>query len=92
MCGYIKAATSLGGAHRCLEDAIAYSQERKQFGKQIGGLQHTQFKLADLAADLHASRLMLRNAAQFVDRKHTDKTMYCAMAKRFVTDNCFNVL
>jgi len=54
--------------------------------------QNTQFKLAELATDLTASRLMVRNAAGMMDSKHAQATAYCAMAKLFATDRCFDVI
>ncbi|WP_288045366.1 acyl-CoA dehydrogenase family protein, partial [Sphingomonas sp.] len=45
-------ACSLGGAQRCLDEAIAYTRERKQFGTAIADFQNTQFTLADMATDL----------------------------------------
>jgi len=85
------AACSLGAAHRCLEDAMKYVQERKAFNQTIASFQNTQFKIANLATDLHSSRLLLRNAANLFDNNHPDKTMYCAMAKKYVTDKGFDI-
>ena len=50
---------SLGGAQAALDAAMQYTGERSQFGKQISAFQNTQFKLADMATELEASRLML---------------------------------
>lgn len=79
-------ACSLGGAGRALEQALAYTGERKQFGKPISAFQNTQFKLADMATELEAARLMIYAAADAIDRNAPDKTVKCAMAKRFATD------
>jgi alkylation response protein AidB-like acyl-CoA dehydrogenase len=49
-------ACSLGGAQRCLDEAIAYTRDRKQFGKPIADFQNTQFMLADMATELEAAR------------------------------------
>ncbi|ARN75604.1 acyl-CoA dehydrogenase family protein [Oceanicoccus sagamiensis] len=90
--GRINIATcSIGTAQAALEAATAYSQERKQFGKSISGFQNTQFKLADMATELVAARQMVRLAAFKLDNKESDATTYCAMAKRFATDVCFNI-
>ncbi|MBV45297.1 MAG: acyl-CoA dehydrogenase [Rhodobiaceae bacterium] len=86
------AACSLGTAQSAYERAVNYVNEREQFGKKIQEFQALQFKLADMATDLEASRLMLRDAAQKVDENAPDKTKAAAMAKRFVTDACFNVV
>lgn len=79
-------ACSVGTARAALEEAIAYTKERKQFGKPIAEFQASQFKLADMATELEASRLMIRNAAAALDRRDPRATMLCAMAKRFATD------
>ncbi len=80
-------ACSLGGAQRCLDEAVAYTKERKQFGKAISDFQNTQFTLADMATDLEASRALLYLAAVKVTEGAPDKTKFAAMAKRLATDN-----
>ena len=85
------AACALGGAQDAFDRALAYVQERKQFGKRIADFQNTQFMLADMETDLAASRALLHQAAKKLDAKSPDATMYCAMAKRFVTDTAFKV-
>jgi hypothetical protein len=79
-------ACSVGGARFALEQALAYVQERKQFGRPLADFQALQFKLADMATDLEAARLMLHKAASLLDEGHPDATRHCAMAKRFATD------
>ncbi len=85
------AACSLGGAQAALDAALAYVQEREQFGKPLAAFQNTQFTLADMATDLDASRLMVHRAARALDTGHPAKTKYAAMAKRFATDACWDV-
>ena len=80
-------ACSLGGAQRCLDEAVAYTKDRKQFGKAISDFQNTQFLLADMATDLEASRALLYLAAAKVTEGAPDKTKFAAMAKRLATDN-----
>ena len=80
-------ACSLGGAQRCLDEAVAYTKDRKQFGKAISDFQNTQFTLADMATDLEASRALLYLAAAKVTEGAPDKTKFAAMAKRLATDN-----
>jgi len=80
-------ACSLGGAQRCLDEAVSYTKERKQFGKAISDFQNTQFMLADMATDLEASRALLYLAAAKVTEGALDKTKFAAMAKRLATDN-----
>lgn len=90
--GRINIATcSIGAAQACLNQAQAYIQERKQFGKPIAANQALQFKLADMLTELVAARQMVRLAAAKLDENHPDKTTYCAMAKRFATDVGFDV-
>ncbi|HYD31281.1 MAG TPA: isobutyryl-CoA dehydrogenase [Azospirillaceae bacterium] len=86
------AACSVGGARACLEQALAYTAERRQFGQPINQFQGLQFKLADMATELEAARLMLHRAAFSLDRKSPEATVHCAMAKRFATDVGFQVV
>ena len=85
------AACSLGGARLALETAQDYVASRKQFGKPIGDFQNTQFKLADMATQLEAARLMVLRGAWAIDTNHPEKTKWCAMAKRLATDACFQI-
>ena len=85
------AACSLGAAQAALDHAQTYVQERRQFGQPIAAFQALQFKLADMATELVAARQMVRLAASKLDRDDPDKTVYCAMAKRFATDIGFRV-
>ena len=80
-------ACSLGGAQRCLDEAVNYTKERKQFGHAIADFQATQFTLADMATDLEAARALLYLAAAKVSDNAPDKTRFAAMAKRLATDN-----
>lgn len=85
------AACSLGAAQAALDHAQTYVQERRQFGQPIAAFQALQFKLADMATELVAARQLVRLAASKLDRDDPDKTVYCAMAKRFATDIGFRV-
>ncbi|MDO8607641.1 MAG: isobutyryl-CoA dehydrogenase [Phaeospirillum sp.] len=85
-------ACSLGGARRCLELAIDYTKQRQQFGQPIAAFQATQFRLADMASELEAARLMIHRAACSLDRKAPEATVQCAMAKRIATDVGFQVV
>lgn len=85
------AACSLGGARLALETAQDYVKTRKQFGKPIGDFQNTQFKIADMATQLEAARLMVLRGAWAIDTNHAEKTKWCAMAKRLTTDACFQI-
>jgi acyl-CoA dehydrogenase len=79
-------ACSLGGAQRCLDDAIAYVKERRQFGQRIADFQNTQFMLADMKTQLEAARALLYIAADKVSRETIDKTQWAAMAKLLSTE------
>ncbi len=85
-------ACSIGGARACLETASRYVVERKQFGQPIADFQATQFKLADMATELDAARLMIWRAAFLLDLKSPEATQAAAMAKRFATDVGFDVV
>ena len=80
-------ACSLGGAQRCLDEAVAYTRERKQFGSAIADFQNTQFMLADMETELQAARMLLYAAAVKVTENAPDKTKFAAMAKRLATDS-----
>ncbi|GGY57111.1 acyl-CoA dehydrogenase [Parvularcula lutaonensis] len=80
------AAASLGGAEEAMSRAIAYAQDRTQFGTAIADFQATQFKLADMATEIEAARELLYAAARKLDAGDPGATSACAMAKRFVTD------
>ena len=85
-------ATSLGGAQRCLDEAIKYTRERQQFGKAVADFQNTQFTLADMATELEAARALLYLAAAKVTANAPDKIKFAAMAKRFATDTGSSVI
>jgi len=80
-------ACSLGGAQRCLDEAVKYTKERKQFGQAIADFQNTQFMLADMETELQAARMLLYAAAVKVTENAPDKTKFAAMAKRLATDS-----
>ncbi len=85
------ASCSLGGAGLALDTAKAYLETRKQFGQALKEFQGLQWRLADMATELDAARLMVRRAAHALDTKNPKATQYCAMAKRFATDAGFEV-
>ena len=80
-------ACSLGGAQRCLDEAVQYVKDRSQFGKAIADFQNTQFTLADMATDLEAARALLYLAAAKVTAGAPDKTRFAAMAKKLASDS-----
>ena len=85
-------ACSLGGAQRCLDEAINYTKERKQFDTPVADFQNTQFMLADMATELEAARALLYLAAAKVTDNAPDKSRFSAMAKRLATDSGSNVV
>ncbi len=85
------AACSLGGARACLDAARGHMLVREQFGKRLADFQALRFKLADMATELEAARLMVLSAAAALDAGAAEATMQCAMAKRFATDVGFRV-
>jgi len=77
-------AQMVGIAQGALDDALAYTAERKQFGKSIGSFQGVQFQLAQMATELEAARLMVYNAARLKDAGEPFLTQ-AAMAKLFAS-------
>ena len=85
------AAASLGGAQAAYDKAAAYLLDRQAFGGALIDEPTIRFTLADMATALAASRLMLWRAADALDNDEADKVTLCAMAKRYVTDSCYDV-
>jgi alkylation response protein AidB-like acyl-CoA dehydrogenase len=65
--------------------------ERSQFKQKLVEFEALQFRFADMLTELDACRLMVYRAAVSLDKKDTDMIMHCAMAKRLVTDLCFDI-
>jgi isovaleryl-CoA dehydrogenase len=88
----ILAATMLGIAERAFDDALAYVKERRQFGRPIGSFQALQHRLADLATELEAARLMTYWAASKVDEA-PDRMLprEASMVKLYVTETAKRV-
>lgn len=84
------AAIALGIAGAAFDDAWAYAQERIQFGKAIGSYQSIRHQLADMATQLHASRLMVYQTAEMVNR-HVRCGIETSMTKLFVTEAAKNI-
>jgi acyl-CoA dehydrogenase len=79
-------AAAVGFARRALEEALAYSRRRRQFGRALAEFQGIQFKLADMAADLEAARLLVYQAASMRDQRHQGASLNTSMAKLFATE------
>jgi len=84
------AAQALGIARAAYEKALAYSKERKAFGKPIADKQAIQFMLADMATELDAARLLTHRAATMKDKgvRHTSES---AVAKLYASEMCTRV-
>jgi alkylation response protein AidB-like acyl-CoA dehydrogenase len=82
---------SIGAAQKCLTLAQNHMHEREAFGKTLAKFQALQFKLAEMATQLVAARNMVRLAANKLDNNDPNKTTYCAMAKKFATDEGFKI-
>jgi alkylation response protein AidB-like acyl-CoA dehydrogenase len=85
------AACSVGGAQAAHDKARRYLADRQAFGGPLLDEPTVRFTLADMATALEASRTLLWRAASALDDNHPDKVELCAMAKRYVTDACFDV-
>jgi alkylation response protein AidB-like acyl-CoA dehydrogenase len=85
------AACSLGGAQAAYDKSVAYLADREAFGMKLLDEPTIRFTLADMATTLESSRNLLWRAASALDENHPDKVELCAMAKRYVTDNCYTV-
>nr|KAF6281965.1 acyl-CoA dehydrogenase family member 8 [Myotis myotis] len=85
------ASCSVGAAHASVVLTRDHLNVRKQFGALLASNQYLQFKLADMATRLVASRLMVRSAAVALQEEREDAVALCAMAKLFATDECFAI-
>jgi alkylation response protein AidB-like acyl-CoA dehydrogenase len=91
------AARGVGIAQRALELALKYSQERKTFGKQIAEHQAIQFKLADMATQIDAARLLtvraarLKDAGERSDLEAGMAKLFASEAGRFCVEECFRI-
>ena len=91
------ASCSLGGAQFAIEETIKYVQDRKQFNKRIVDFQNTQFQLARFSSELLCSRLVVREAAKFLDaamasgeNELTPSLM--SAAKLVATEKCYWII
>ncbi len=85
------AACSLGGAQAAYDKSVAYLADRQAFGGSLLDEPTIRFTLADMATALETSRALLWRAATALDNEHPERVELCAMAKRYVTDACFDV-
>ncbi|HKM65655.1 MAG TPA: acyl-CoA dehydrogenase [Candidatus Acidoferrum sp.] len=80
------AALGLGMAQGALDAAVRYAKQRKQFGQAISEFQAIQFKLADMATEVEAARLLVYQAAWLADQKNVRFTRESSMAKLFASE------
>ena len=91
------AARGVGIAQRALELALRYSQQRKAFGKPIAQHQVIMFKLADMATQIEAARLLTRKAARLKDAGESSELeagmakLFASEAGRFCVEECFRI-
>jgi butyryl-CoA dehydrogenase len=79
------AAQALGIAQGCLEESVAYAQQRRQFGRAIAEFEAIQWMLADMATEIDAARLLTYRAAWLAEQGRTF-TKEAAMAKLFASE------
>jgi alkylation response protein AidB-like acyl-CoA dehydrogenase len=84
-------AQAVGIAQAALDASVAYARERQQFGQPIAAFQGIQFMLADMAMQVHASRLMVQHAAALVDHGASATSLESSMAKCFASDAAMKV-
>ncbi|HEX3692959.1 MAG TPA: acyl-CoA dehydrogenase family protein [Solirubrobacteraceae bacterium] len=85
------AAQAVGIAQGATDYAVAYSRERKQFGRPIGDFQGIEFKLADMEIRTAAARELLYKACAMADQRHPQRAKYSSMAKVFCSDTAMAV-
>lgn len=79
-------AAATGMAARALAEAVRHARRRSQFGRTLSRFQAIRFKIADMATDLEAARLLVYQAAEAHDRDEDDKARKSSMAKLFATE------
>ena len=85
------AAQSVGVGQACLDEAIKYAKERKQFGRRLADFKAISFMIADMATELQAARELLYNGAVMKDKGDRKASMYCSMAKYYASEMCNRV-
>ena len=84
-------AQALGIAQGALDLAVEYAKQRVQFDQPIAEFQGIQFMLADMATKVEASRLLIYNVAEMIDRGEKNFGQYSSMAKMFASDSAMEV-
>jgi alkylation response protein AidB-like acyl-CoA dehydrogenase len=84
------AAQAVGLSQAALDEAVSYANEREQFDGPIADIQSIRHKLADMATGVHASRLLVRDAARRADAGADPRTE-ASMAKYFASETAVDV-
>lgn len=82
------AAQAVGMAQGCLDEAVRYAKERRQFGRPIANFQAISFMIADMATEIEAARQLVYSAAERKDAGDPESTKLCAMSKLFAAEMC----
>ena len=85
-------ACAMGAARAALDEAVKFAKERRAFGQTIADFQATKFKLADMATELEAGRLLVYNAASKKDAGAPRVTLEASMAKLFCTEAAWRIV
>jgi acyl-CoA dehydrogenase len=85
-------AAAAGLAWRAMDEAVSYSKRRSQFGRPIAEFQATQMKLAEMATELDAARLLVYRAAWKKDTSADRVTLESAMAKLYATESAQRII
>ncbi|MCZ6691605.1 MAG: acyl-CoA dehydrogenase family protein [Planctomycetota bacterium] len=85
-------AAAVGLAQRALEAAVDFGSSRRQFGRAILDFQGNRFRLAEMATELRAARLLVHDAAWRIDHPGKDSALASSMAKLFATETAQRVI
>lgn len=93
------ASQAVGIAERAFDEALNYSSQRKQFGRNISSFQHTKFLLAEIKTEITAAKLLLQAAAEKVQNKDREQATASSMAKYYcgkqavaIVDSCMQLM
>ena len=81
-------AQCIGIGQACLDEAVKYAKERKQFGRRIADFQGISFMLADMATELAAAKELVYNAAVLKDKGSKEAAVACSYAKYYASEMC----
>lgn len=81
-------AQSIGIGQACLDEAVKYAKERKQFGRRIADFQGISFMIADMATELAAAKELVYHAAALKDKGAKEAAVACSVAKYYASEMC----